>query len=92
MPILRESAPSPEDYAPSFRRVEVPDFTVLGARYWMVLGQGFDYPACRDRVLRRIRERFYRISGGLPARGCGSCERYFPDESCFPERRLNPGV
>lgn len=39
-------------------RVEVRDFTVLGARYWMVLGQGLAYPAYHSRVLQRIHERF----------------------------------
>ena len=79
--ILRKSAPPPEDYAPYFRQVTVHDFTVLGARYWMVLGQGFDYPAYHSRVLRRIHERFYRIPEWLPTRGCDFCARYFPDEA-----------
>ena len=77
--ILRKSAPSLDDYAPYFRQIEVRDFTVLGARYWMVLGQDFDYPAYQERVLWHIRERFYRIPGGLPVRGCDFYTRYFPD-------------
>lgn len=79
--ILRKSEPLLENYAPYFHEVEVRDFTVLGARYWMVLGQGFDYPAYRDRVLWRIRERFYRVPGGLPVCGCDFYERYFPGTS-----------
>ena len=77
--ILRKSAPSLDDYAPYFRQLEVRDFMVLGARYWMVLGKGFDYPAYRERTLRRIRERFYHIPRGLPVRGCDFYARYFPD-------------
>ena len=77
--ILRKSAPERGDYAPYFRAVEVRAFDVLGARYWIVLGQGFDYAAYRDRVLRRVRERFYRIPDGLPLRGCDFCERYFAE-------------
>ena len=34
--------------------------------------------AYHDKVLARIRDRFYRIPAWLPQRGCEFCERYFP--------------
>ncbi len=77
--ILRKNEPRPDDYAAYFRQVDLREFELYGARYWLVLGQGFNYPAYHERVLTRIRERFYRIPEWLPQRGCGFCERYFPD-------------
>ncbi|MEI7612298.1 MAG: glycosyltransferase family 39 protein [Betaproteobacteria bacterium] len=78
--ILSKSEPRSEDYAAYFRRVEILPFELYGAHYWIVLGQGFNYPVYHDRVLTRIRERFYRIPSWLPQQGCGFCERYFPED------------
>jgi len=78
--ILRKSEPSAGDYAAYFRQVDLRNFELYGARYWLVLGQGFNYSAYHERVLTRIRQRFYRIPEWLPQRGCGFCERYFPDK------------
>ncbi len=77
--ILRKSAPDADYYAPYFRQSEVREFTVLGASYWLVLGQGFVYHAYRERVLKRVRERFYRIPEALPQRACDFRERYFAE-------------
>ena len=77
--ILRKSAPNRADYAAYFRQIDFREFDLHGARYYVVLGQGFDYAAYRERVLRRIRERFYRIPAWLPQRGCEFCARYFPE-------------
>ena len=77
--ILSKNEPKQDDYAVYFRRVEIREFEVYGARYWIVLGQGFNYPVYHDKVLTRIRDRFYRIPAWLPQRGCGFCERYFPE-------------
>lgn len=79
--ILRKSAPTPADYAAYFRQVDFREFELHGARYYLVLGQGFNYAVYHERVLRRIRERFYRVPALLPQRGCEFCERYFPEES-----------
>jgi len=79
--ILRKSSPNAADYAPYFRHVDYRDFDLHGVRYYLVLGQGFDYAVYHDRVLRRIRERFYRIPAWLPQRGCELCERYFPADA-----------
>lgn len=75
--ILRKTQPQQADYAAYFRQVELRDFELHGARYFLVLGQGFNYTAYQERVLQRVRERFYRIPAWLPNRGCEFCERYF---------------
>ena len=77
--ILRKSEPRQNDYTAYFQRVDFREFELYGARYWLVLGQGFNYPVYYERVLTRIRDRFYRIPAWLPQRGCEFCERYFPD-------------
>ena len=79
MVILRKSEPRLDDYTPYFRQVDVESFSTHGVRYWIVRGQGFRYAAYHDKVLTRIRQRFYRIPEWLPQRGCAFCDRYFPD-------------
>ena len=76
--ILRKTEPNPASYADLFDSVEYRDFELYGARYFMVLGQGFKFAVYHDKVLTRIRDRFYRIPTWLPQRGCAFCERYFP--------------
>lgn len=83
--VLRKSPPNPEDYAPYFARVEYSQFDLHGARYYLVLGQVFDFPRYREQVLRPLRDRYYRIPSYLPPGQCYFCERYFPDEP-FPVR------
>ncbi len=78
--VLRKNPPNPEDYAPYFAKVEYRQFELHGASFYLVLGQVFDYPAYRERVLRPLRDRYYRIPAYLPLRHCYFCERYFPDE------------
>ena len=77
--ILSKSKPAPGEYAAFFERIELRDFVLHGVTYYLVLGQGFKYAVYRDRVLTRIRDRFYRIPAWLPQRGCEFCERYFSD-------------
>jgi hypothetical protein len=77
--ILRKSAPDRDYYAQFFERVAFREIDLYGARYFLVHGQGFRYPVYHDKVLTRIRDRFYRIPAWLPQRGCDFCERYFPE-------------
>jgi len=77
--ILRTSEPQVSSYAAYFRSIEIRQFEVSGAHYWIVLGNGFNYREYHDKVLTRIRERFYRIPEWLPQQGCEFCERYFPE-------------
>ncbi len=76
--ILRRSEPRIDDYSAFFDRTELREFAVEGVRFYLVLGQGFRYAAYHDKVLARIRARFYRIPAWLPQRGCDFCEWYFP--------------
>ena len=77
--ILSKSKPAPGEYAAFFERIEFRDFVLHGVTYHLVLGQGFKYAVYHERVLTRIRDRFYRIPAWLPQRGCEFCERYFPE-------------
>ena len=47
----------------------------------LVLGQGFDYPAYRDQVLRQVKDKYYAVPSYLPMGICYFCERYFPNET-----------
>jgi len=78
--VLRKNPPNPDDYAPYFVKVEYRQFELHGATFYLVLGQAFDYPGYRERVLRPLRDRYYRIPSYLPLGHCYFCERYFPNE------------
>jgi len=80
--VLRKNPPNPADYAPYFAKVEFREFELHGASFYLVLGEGFDYPRYREQVLRPLRDRYYRIPSYLPLGHCYFCERYFPDEPC----------
>lgn len=80
--VLRKTEPDVADYAPYFRNLGVDSFEVRGARFWRVKGEGFDYPAYHNGILRKIREKYYALPPWLPQTACYFCERYFPDQSC----------
>jgi hypothetical protein len=80
--VVRKSAAAPDEYRPYFRTYEVREITVRGAKYYVVLGQGFDYAAYRDRVLAEVRDRYYRIPPYLPQGRCYFCERYWASATC----------
>lgn len=84
--ILKKSAPSLAEYAPYFAQLEQREFELHGARFYLVLGQDFNYAAYHAHVLSRIKERFYRMPAWLPQRGCEFCERYFaaPQQTELP--------
>lgn len=77
--ILRTRAPELNDYLPFFEHVDFRNFVVDGVSFHLVIGQGFKYDVYHDKVLTRIRDRYYRIPAWLPQRGCVFCERYFPE-------------
>ncbi len=80
--VLTKSAPEAARFAPYFRGVEIKPFEVRGAKFWMVLGQGFDYAVYREAILEKARQRWYAVPKWLPQRGCYFCERYFPERAC----------
>lgn len=77
--ILRTIPPDAKDYLPYFSQVEFRDIVIDGARFHLIVGQGFNYAVYHEKVLTRIRQRFYRIPAWLPQRGCAFSERYFPE-------------
>lgn len=80
--VLRKSEPAPAEYAPYFRQVAIDSFTVRGARFWRVKGEGFLYPAYRDGILAQARRKYYALPAWLPQTACYFCDRYFPGEAC----------
>ena len=80
--VLRKSPPHAEDYQPYFAAVEYRQFTVAGATFHVVLGRGFNYANYRDRVLAKVKDRYYAIPRYLPQGHCDFCERYFDGASC----------
>lgn len=76
--ILRKDKPDMAAYGPFFEQINVVSFDIKEVRFYVILGRGFKYEAYRQRVLERIRDRFYQIPKWLPMRGCDFCDRYFP--------------
>jgi hypothetical protein len=80
--ILRKRAPQPGEYAAFFREVHEETFELRGATFHMVLGQGFNYPRYREKVLSVVRHKYYAIPGWLPQASCYFGQRYFPEDMC----------
>jgi 4-amino-4-deoxy-L-arabinose transferase-like glycosyltransferase len=74
--ILLRDPPDLEHYQPFFREVESRDVEARGTRHYALLGRGLDYAAYRERVLKTVRERWYRIPAWLPGGACYFFERY----------------
>jgi hypothetical protein len=74
--VFRREPPALEAYRPYFREVEAQAVHARGTTHYAVLGRGFDYAAYRERVLRIVNERWYRIPAWLPVGGCYFFERY----------------
>ncbi|MEO1767223.1 ArnT family glycosyltransferase [Thiobacter aerophilum] len=85
--ILLKKEPEFDKFGPYFRRVSFQNFSVEGARFYLVLGEGFDYPRYREQVLRPIKEKYYAVPRFLPMGGCYFCEKYFPKEACRAAHR-----
>ena len=80
--VVRKTAAEPDEYRPYFRAIELREVAVRGAKFYLVLGRGFDYAAYRDRVLAEVRDRYYRIPRYLPQGRCYFCERYWASATC----------
>ena len=66
----------PADFAPYFISVTVSSFEIDGEKYWYADGKDFNYDVYRERILKTIAERYYRIPSILPIYGCPFLERY----------------
>lgn len=82
--ILRKTAPATGEYEPYFAHVEYKRFMLRGVEFYIVLGQGFDYAVYRDRVLAKVRQKYYVIPAFLPQTACYFTEKYFSDPSPVP--------
>jgi 4-amino-4-deoxy-L-arabinose transferase-like glycosyltransferase len=74
--ILGREPLAPQNYQAYFREVEARQVEARGAAFYAVMGRGFDYAAYRERVLKPVRERWYRIPRMLPVGRCYFFERY----------------
>jgi 4-amino-4-deoxy-L-arabinose transferase-like glycosyltransferase len=80
--VIRRDRYPPGEYDAFFERVSVETVERRGARFTLVVGEGFRYPAYRDAVLEEIRQRWYQVPRWLPGGSCYFCDRYFPDRAC----------
>ena len=65
-----------DDLAPFFESVSTGSFEVAGVTYWYADGNNFNYPVYRERILKTIAERYYRIPSFLPVYACPFLQRY----------------
>ena len=84
--VLLKNPPAFEKYGPYFKSIEFGEIEFYANKYYLVLGKGFNYEAYRTGVLRRVKEQYYAIPDYLPMGGCYFCERYFPQETCRPQK------
>lgn len=66
----------PTELAPFFSSVTVSSFEIDGEKFWYADGKDFNYDVYRERILKTIAERYYRIPSILPVHGCPFLERY----------------
>ena len=64
------------DLAPYFASVTVHTVEADGVMFWYADGKDFNYEAYRERILKTIADRYYRIPSFLPVYGCQFLERY----------------
>jgi hypothetical protein len=75
--VMQESKPMSGDFERFFVRVEIKQFSVQDARFYLVLGYGFNYIAYKEKILTPIRDQFYNIPAFLPTASCYFLDRYF---------------
>lgn len=81
--VLRKTPPDLDrDYRPYFRQVELKTFELADATFYLVLGEGFNYPQYRDVILADIKQQYYAVPPALPQTACYFCDRYFPGQPC----------
>ena len=81
--VLRKTPPKlDEEYRPYFRQVELKTFEVAGAKFYLILGEGFDYAHYRDVILADIKRLYYAVPPALPQTACYFCDRYFSGQPC----------
>ena len=91
--IFYEATPRADEYLPWFQRCETRRIEAQGAHFTLVTGYGFKYHAYREKVLRLILERYYRIPAWLPGSRDFFRERYgFEPEDRAHSRGTAPTI
>lgn len=75
--IFLTKAPDLSRFNPFFRLIKVETFTQFGAQFYLVFGYHFDYAKYREKVLKRINERFWQVPSYLPYAPTFYCKKYF---------------
>jgi len=65
-----------KELAPYFSSLTVHEFKIDGISFWYADGKDFNYELYRERILKTIAQRYYRIPSVLPVYGCQFLERY----------------
>lgn len=69
-----------QTYAPYFDEFVLKPVQVEGATFYLALGKGFRYELFREKVLKEILDRYYKVPEWLPVGQCYFYERYFPEK------------
>jgi hypothetical protein len=80
--IIHGGPPDLANYRPYFDAVDVRPIEQSGVTFYVVEGQGFNFPAYRNGVLATIFKRYYNIPTWLPMTGCPFCERFCGEVRC----------
>lgn len=80
MMILETNERAARAAVPYFKRARVVKLVISGTPYHLVLGHEFQYGRYRNRILKKVVERYYTPPAWLPAGGCPLRERYFPQK------------
>ncbi|HUT30129.1 MAG TPA: glycosyltransferase family 39 protein [Sedimentisphaerales bacterium] len=80
--ILHKAAKHNPEFQRCFDKMEVKNLTIDGAHFSLLLGRGFKYEQYRQRFLRTICNRYYRIPDWLPGTRSFFHEKYdFPRQT-----------
>lgn len=74
--IFSRRAINASDLTPYFASVTVHTVEVGSVMFWYADGKDFNYEVYRERILKTIADRYYRIPSFLPVYGCQFLERY----------------
>lgn len=75
--IFKQSEPKAEEYKSFFKNVEIKEISMGEAKYYFVLGYGFNYEKYKQMILVPIKETYYNIPEYLPMSSCYFSEKYF---------------
>jgi 4-amino-4-deoxy-L-arabinose transferase-like glycosyltransferase len=75
------SRPKSKDAKKYFKSFERIPLERDGARFWVLLGRGFDFQKYRESHLKKVLKRFYPQTDWLPCGPCRFRDRYFASEA-----------